>query len=414
MHSTRAGAPPHQSFCRGHCRDNFYFFCHGNGRGKSANEAKRAQWVHRISQMELRAEIIDADVARLLVLWNDPNYVRAGPSFFLTGTVSWMSVLRSGSVIYRLLCMHECSGKICMLEDIVHVSAAHQYPGITIMDRVVVEACDEKTGKKVRVKVRSMRRVAPWTNLIELERLAAARFLPAEHKLGPVHTIYSGSFIKAVCHTTPTFGLHRLAFWDSTSVTCVNPKTQGEERHISISFKQRQWEYKSEAREDPDPVSLTMSIDEDQCRQLPGNGLTGNLDEWKAIMTVNHIPFYALVAAKDDKISLSTLAVQWDLVTYLETRCVKIPVEVMCQLVPGSSSTLALEGEVINISHLGAVPLGPQWHYYAMTADPAQIKTTRQVAEAKCARLFFAVRRTTTEQPSLKKAKTATSTAGVK
>jgi hypothetical protein len=260
------------------------------------------------------------------------------------------------------------------------------------MDLVVVEGCEEASSSDGRVflNAQTFRVVKRWRDVVAE---STQHMLTSSQPIGPPFVIYSGTPTEPATSGAVAPGYHRAITWDPTKLTWVSSRNRAEERRLTVSMTQRQWNTDSELRANPTPIKMSMFIWEDQCAQL---GVTSDLAIWKAIMRCNPVPFYAMVAEnkafakKSGELSLSTYAVQWDLSTYLTKRCVALPLDMVRRLIKGTSS--GTDQQIVNMTETGSAPTGTGWRYYAMTADPTNVTTADEVVEARCAKVLFAVR----------------------
>jgi len=156
------------------------------------------------------------------------------------------------------------------------------------------------------------------------------------------------------------------------------------ERRLNVTFYQRQWQKPEDLRIDMDIMTMKLVLWSDQCNQLFPE--EEDLTTWTAIMKVNPIPFYAAVCvdgsfSKKGEISLSTLAIHWDLRTYLKDSCLELSLATVKKWLPTTKVAAAAfvdKGDgVVNMSATGHVP--PGCRYYALTANGA--KSADQLAK---------------------------------
>ncbi len=239
------------------------------------------------------------------------------------------------------------------------------------MEVVVLEGCEEKTLNDGRVflNAKSVRQVKPWTQVVSDKAIMSKEFIPM-----PIPTAGKGlPFL--ICSGTPTDpvlvasfpGFRRRIKWN----------TQNDEPRLEVTFKQWHWNTRSDVREDMPYLTMKMVLWDEQCQQLLLGGKMA-ADRLRAIVKANPVPFYASVCVdgnysndKENKLSLSTLAVHWDLRTYLENSCVELSAKGMQTLVPATTSAKDLGQDIINVSATCKVPLGAKWRYYAMSANCA-------------------------------------------
>ncbi len=399
--------------------------CRDNGRGKTVDEAarvsRRLNLFARVKECVLKM----MDMGDLFSIWSKDKtpappvpVVVAASLVQVRGVLCTMAPGNRDTVSCRVFVTEEEDVDPMIVRALANSDGTTVYVSIPkqviadakveCMDDVLVAGCyeNESNDGRVFLNAQSVRRIAPWTEKVRPDLLARDHVVVPQDggHMGPTFIIYSGSFTAPVTYKTFP-GLFRMAEWSTTELTWIN-KRKVEERRLQMSFQQRQWQTEQEARSNPAPISMTMKIWDNQCRQLPGNGLTKSMDVWKAIMAVNPIPFYAMVAVNteyarnDGVLPLFTFAMQWDLRAYFEQSCVKMSVEMMRKLVPKSAPAAGGgQADIVNVSDTGMVPVGPNWQYYAMTADPTNITTAEEVVEAKCAKLLFAVCQKDTKAP---------------
>jgi hypothetical protein len=284
------------------------------------------------------------------------------------------------------------------------------------MDLVVLEGCHEKMidDGRVFLNAKTVRVHMPWRQVVADREIMSKELvpmpLPDKEGVGRPFIIYSGSLSSPLLYETVP-GLHRKVEWDTTSVTFVNKKTKATERRLMVIFEQRQWRTITEANAEVKPLFMRMPIWDRSCRQLFSSG---DLNKWTAIIRANPIPFYAVVYVDGkhttaDSVSLSTLAVHWDLRTYIELSCLELTAE-QTQTALGSassssnsSSTKDADG-LVNVTDTGVIPQGKEWHYYAMTANNAKEADELEEPMVLFA-AFTAVAAAAAKKPVTKKAK---------
>jgi hypothetical protein len=248
---------------------------------------------------------------------------------------------------------------------------ADQGGAVVSMSVVVLEGCVEKSGDDGRafINAKSVRQELPPTEvvantaLMSKEQLVPMPF-PVSGKGNPF-LMYSGTpHNPASVAACP--GFHRRNTW--------NTGKEGELR-LEVTFEQRQWKVRADVRKDMPILTMRMVLWDDQCKQLL---LGGDMkrEHLSAIVKANPVPFYASVCvdgkySMPSKLSLSTLAVHWDLRTYLEKSCLELSATDIKERVPKTTSAKDIDEDIINISATGKVPVGPKWRYFAMTANRA-------------------------------------------
>jgi hypothetical protein len=278
-------------------------------------------------------------------------------------------------------------------DGIIFVSVS-RLPGgavLEVLDTVSLDGCTESVSRKdgrVFFNAQSIRRLSPLCDVISERSLAKEHVLLPEEgcRYGPPSLLYSGTEAEPVSFATSP-GIYRSVFWDTSEMTWTD-RGQKEVRRLAIRFKQYQWDVQEEMGE-VQPISLQMFIWDEQCRQLPGNGLSQDLNVWKALMAVHHIPFYAMVRvdsefAREETTSLSAMAVRWDIGKYLLTssNVVALLIDSAKALCAKSCAMAGREGDIVNVSATCSVPTGAGWTYYALTSDPKRITTAQHVVAA--------------------------------
>jgi hypothetical protein len=257
----------------------------------------------------------------------------------------------------------------------------------------VLEGCHEKMVDDGRVflNVKAIRLSQPWRQVVADAAVMSKELvpmpLPAKDGVSRPFIIYSGSVSNPLFYKTVP-GLHRKVTWATSAenATWVNKKKKNvTERRLMLTLEQFQWQTKAEANANAKPLVMRMPIWDRSCRQLFGGD---EMRRWTSIITANPIPFWAVVSVDGehsgpDLISLSTLAVHWDLRTYLESSCLELTADQM-QTALGSSSSNKTSakvptGDIVNVTDSGVVPQGKKWRYYAMTANRA--KTFEELQE---------------------------------
>ena len=330
------------------------------------------------------------DPGELFSIWSSSSSSSSQP------TVSFSATLCSGPVPsgnfekYRLIPIAELDPMIqkAVHEGVLYVSLpVAARTSAEPMDVVVVEGCEESSSSDGRVflNAQSIRMVKSWRDTVGE---SMQHVLPESPFI-----IYSGTPKEPASSGVVAPGYHRVIEWDPSKLTWVSTRNRKEERRLKVTMTQRQWNTDSDLRSDPKPIKMSMFIWEDQCAQL---GVTSDLTVWKDLMRCNPVPFYAMVAEnktygkKNGELSLSTFAVQWDLSTYLTKHCVALPFDTVRKLIKGTTSSS--DQQIVNMTECGSAPTGSGWRYFAMTADPTNIKTPDQVVDARCAKVLFAVR----------------------
>jgi hypothetical protein len=208
-----------------------------------------------------------------------------------------------------------------------------------------------------------VRCVTPWRQLVA-DKANEHVPLPLPQSgggQGRPFLVYSGMPNAPVWINTEP-GLHRIVEW--------NPP-------YSVTFFQRQWLSFYEMSLTMPQWTMQLTLCEKHCEPLMGK----NVEEWEYVMQANPVPFYALVRVDDNecgqqqRISLSALAVQWDLQPYLERFCLEVSPKTVKSLVPSVAVVVeANKDRVYNISATNKMPTGPGWRYYALTANRAKLE----------------------------------------
>jgi hypothetical protein len=267
------------------------------------------------------------------------------------------------------------------------------------LDRVSVEGLYEVAGRgngSVHLNGLKAHVATPMCDWVTDDMMATqhVRFPEGEDTLGAPFIIYSGQ-----CSYEASPGLHRTAAELSDSSLTFTSKAGRESRRLTYQFVQRQWLTQAEFERGPEPTTMRVTLWDDACRELPGDGLTRDLSRWSAIMRAHAgICFYALVAVDTSYqfggiVNLKALAVRWQLRPYLEQHGIVIPADVMERLVPRAMRQQEASRDIVNVSTEQARPTGPEWSYYALTADPVAITTVAALEKnTKVDAVFFAVR----------------------
>jgi hypothetical protein len=356
------------------------------------------------------------DPGQLFSLWSSPQAsavsAASGPTVSFSATLCSFSVT-GNFVKYRTVPTGDLDPMVrgAIHDGIVSVSfplVAHTTA--EPMDVIMVEGCAEAGSPDGRVflNANTVRVVKCWRDVVQASTQHVLHPLSQSQKMGPPVVVYSGMPTEPAMSGNVAPGYHRLIEWDPTKLTWVSTRNHMEERRLTVNMTQRQWDTDSELRSNPKPIKMSMFIWEDQCAQL---GISNDLAVWKSIMRCNPVPFYAMVAEnktfgkKNGDISLSTFAVQWDLSTYLTKHCVVLPLDMIRKLIKNTGGSS--DQQIVNMSETGSAPTGSGWRYYAMTADPTNITTPKQVVETSCAKVFFALRTEVEKKPKIegKKAK---------
>ncbi len=201
-------------------------------------------------------------------------------------------------------------------------------------------------------------------------------------------------------------GLHRIVDWNPGPSTWIDKKDKNKVHGcVSVTFIQRQWSHLSEMSLVMPHLTMELTLGNEHCKPLL---LTKDMDAWDAVMQANPIPFYALVCVDSEKssgkpiITLSALAVHWDLRAYLERSCLELSAKTVKSFLPGVTGGDGLsKDKVHNISALGKMPIGPGWRYYALTANGA----THPDELESPAIIFTAWTEVRSSEPSKKKTK---------
>jgi hypothetical protein len=229
----------------------------------------------------------------------------------------------------------------------------------------------------VEVNGNTVQQVKPWIQLVIDKAFMCKELVPNKSSSGEGRPffIYSGRPNAPVWHKTEP-GLHRIMEWEPE----INNEKEGV---VRVTLVQRQWSKLSAFSLDMPPMTMRMILESDQCEAL----LINDLDKWVAVMRGNPIPFYALVSvdgdATSESISLSTLAVRWDLLAYLEAFCLELSAKTVRSLIPIVAP--GVRHAIHNISALGKVPIGTGWRYYALSAN-----RTTQLDQLKEPMILFA------------------------
>ena len=269
------------------------------------------------------------------------------------------------------------------------------------LDRVSVEGVYEVAGRQngsVQLNGLKAHVLTPMSEWVTEDMLATqhAQFPEGQDTLGAPFIIYSG---QSSYEASP--GLHRTAAELNDSSLTFTSKAGRESRRLTYQFVQRQWLTQAEFERGPEPATMRVTLWDDACRELPGDGLTRDLSRWSAIMRAHPgICFYALVAVDTSYqfggiVNLKALAIRWQLQPYLEQRGLVIPADVMERLVPRAmrQPETSRSMMVVNVSTEQARPMGPEWSFYALTANPGAITTVAALEKnTQVDAVFFAVR----------------------
>jgi hypothetical protein len=288
-------------------------------------------------------------------------------------------------------------------QEPIYVSLpTEQATEVVPMELVALEGCKEKVldDGRVFINAKSVQQVKPWAEVVADKALMSKQLVPMPFPTkgkGEPFLIYSG-MPSASAASASYPGFHRKIEWDASETTWRG------QRRLAVTFTQRQWAVKADVSPDMPVLTLKMLMWTNQCKQLlleEGGGDELDLDSWTAIMKVNPVPFYASVCV-DGKysnaktISLSTLAVHWDLRTYLEGSCLELGAKTVQTWIPVTASDDEEEDQdrdqdqdIINISARGEIPMGAKWRYYAMTANGA-----KRAEKLEKPLILFAVRTT--------------------
>ena len=275
----------------------------------------------------------------------------------------------------------------------------HANARVEPMDEILLEGCTESAPStkdgRVFLNAKTVRRVKPWSLVVADKELAASVrhhiLLPTidGERFGPVFLMYSGTETEPVSFATSP-GFHRAVRWDTAEQTWTKYDTQQQQRRLTVHFEQRQWDSLEDMAESV-PRKLDMTIWDEHCQHLPGNGLTQNLDLWSALMQIHHIPFYALARVdsnfcKDNntRLAVSVLALQWDVAAYLKSSSlpVSLTLETVKQILgleEEEEGGVAKKGEVINVSATMRIPTGAGWTYFALTTDSDDVTAINSV-----------------------------------
>jgi hypothetical protein len=274
------------------------------------------------------------------------------------------------------------------------------------MDMVTLDGCQENMidDGRVFLNAKAIRVVMPRRQVIaDLSKELIPMPLPEKGCFGRPFVIYSGSPTAPVFHQTVP-GLHRRILWDLNTVTWTNKKTKNTDRRLAVAFEQRQWKTNADANADAKPLNMRMIIWDQSCAEL----ISGDIDTWKAMISANPVPFYAVVCVDGqyttkETISLSTLAIHWDLRNYLESSCLELTEEQVQSTLSGSGGKASpAKNDLVNITKTGTIPRGKEWRFYAMTANNA-----RRFEELQEPMILYAVASAAvaTAEPATKKAK---------
>ncbi len=249
---------------------------------------------------------------------------------------------------------------------------------VDVLDEVRVVDCVERTAADGRVflNATTVVRATPWTHLDTNEPVPMP--LPVDGK-GPVFLIRW-----ATGGTATAPGVHRvLATWELVpNVT---------DRRLRTTLVHRQWVTLKEAP-DAQPLTLSLTLWDNFCRQLPGDGLTPDLALWKRVMPHHVVPFTAACCVdarfcKPGVSALSILGIQWELQAYLEEKCTTVALKDMQDLFPSRKAAAAAAPTTTTLLVItGQLPADPtQWRYYAMAVPSVVLNRDNAI--------FVAVRR---------------------
>ena len=266
------------------------------------------------------------------------------------------------------------------------------------LDRVVMHGVYEQRGRNGGNSLHGghVELSQPMSEWMTPEVMAKqhVQFPDGRDTLGPPFVLYSGLTASATCP-----GLHRTpAVRDFSFASTFTNKKGIEQRRLTYTSGHRQWSTKPEFERGPELITIRLTLWDDSCRELPGDGLTRDLQKWSAIMDAHpDIRFHALVAVDTSyqlgggMVNLKVLAVRWELGPYLEQHAICIPDHVVERLVP---RVRQLDDNIVNMSTEQARPTGSEWRYYGLTANPTLVNTVaalEQKTDVPC--VFFAMRR---------------------
>lgn len=95
---------------------------------------------------------------------------------------------------------------------------------------------------------------------------------------------------------------------------------------------------------------------------------------------------------------MTVICVRWDVRRYLEHsgRCVSLTEAEMRELLPAlpTSSDMFFaddddDGAIVNVSVSGTLPTGPQWRFFAITDNPALVRTTADIVSGRAAYVVY-------------------------
>lgn len=319
----------------------------------------------------------------------------AGPSFSFSAIVLGVFQKPNNSVSYRVLLSDSVPAEAASWfpdapEAYVYVrQQEHANKGVQVLDFVTLEACTASTSSKTGATFVNVGSVALLSQLASVPVTVQLVPLPiAQGARGRPFLLSSGLLSEGAAHQGAP-GFFRTTHWWSDPAACTITRrgSDAEERRLEVALTHHQWTSMTDLHEGRrTELKFKMCIWDNYCRQLPGDGLTPDLDAWRAIIGANPIPFTAACCVdttynnnKGGIFSLSVVSLRWDVRRYLEHsgRCVALTAAEMPALPPYKGPED--DGTIVNISSAGVLPDGRQWRFFALTDDPNTIRTAADI-----------------------------------
>lgn len=201
----------------------------------------------------------------------------------------------------------------------------HGGVNVQLLDRVRVSGTLSSKGSMSAGSV--VERVTPWYQVVRDERTT---LLAREHvsSSSTSFVLYTGLYSPHADEYRSVPGLHRVCTVVDASITNKDGQFQ---RRMRVQIQQRQWMTAEEMRPDMKAIYMELMVWDNFFSALPGADLLTSA-QWKDhLIKPSPPPFYAVCCVDDSykpkngAISLKLLGIQWDMSTFLERRCERIP-----------------------------------------------------------------------------------------
>lgn len=254
------------------------------------------------------------------------------------------------------------------LKNAVPVYVSPQTVAAVELDTVLVmDVTEEKRGKERWLSAQSVVCIEPWQKKTQALGHQCLPLHPKGWECDLPFTLYSGHV------RVPGLLDHGAAVLrDGT------PCNRGRGRALVAFMQLRQWRGQNDA-----PRRVAIALHQEHCNRLPGPGLTPDAAEWNAVIEQHAIPFYAVCcvnpSSKPDLMLFDVLAIQWELLPYLEQHALQVSAAAAQSLIENTkkkqkSNSGGGEDDIISLTCTGQMPKKHhKWRYYVLGSAPDTI-----------------------------------------